>query len=109
MKEPSLFTRKLRKFARDVPSGRVTTYGLLARAAGGGGQAARSVSSILSKDPKSHEIPWHRIVYSNGRVWLSDEYNLARMKLYKKEGIEVDKKGKIQNFRDILWAFGSDI
>jgi len=33
---------------------------------------------------------------------MDEEYRAEREWLYKKEGIQIDKKGKIINFRDIL-------
>lgn len=104
-KNVPLFSNRVRKFAREIPEGRVTTYGLLARASGGGGQAARSVTAILSKDPNPKEIPFHRIVFSSGHVWKNEVCAPKRMKLYKKEGIEIDSKGKIENFGDVLYTF----
>ena len=101
------FGEKVLEAALSVPVGRVTTYGLIARAAGGGGQSARSVSGILGRYAHRgvQNIPWHRIVYSNGTIWINDEHYKQRMKLYQKEGIEVNKKGRIENFRDILYTF----
>ncbi len=103
MKQPTLFTEKVREIAKLVPAGKVITYGMLAKAAGGGGQAARSVSSVLAKDPERGKIPFHRIVYSDGRVWTNEQCATDRVKKLKKEGVMVDKKGKILNFRDHLY------
>jgi hypothetical protein len=36
---------------------------------------------------------------------MDDTNRHARMKLYKKEGIEIDAKGRIKNFQDILFEF----
>lgn len=102
-KQTSEFSLKVWELATLIPKGRVTTYGVMARLAGGGGQAARSISSILSNSP--NKVPWHRIVYSDGRVWTSNEHRNERMKLYKKEGIEIDEKGKIKDFKDVLYTF----
>ena len=99
------FSDKVRELAAAIPKGRVTTYGHLARAAGAGGQAARSITGILSKAPKSAKIPFHRIVFANGRVWISKYSEHKRKKLYKKEGIEIDDKGYIKNFADVLYPF----
>jgi methylated-DNA-protein-cysteine methyltransferase-like protein len=101
------FSERVVKLALSVPSGRVTTYGAIARAAGGGGQAARSVTAILGKayDAGETRIPFHRIVYAGGKVWLNNEYKVHRLALYKKEGIELDKKGYIKNFQNILFEF----
>ncbi|HWC57699.1 MAG TPA: MGMT family protein [Candidatus Paceibacterota bacterium] len=101
------FSERIVALALSIPSGCVTTYGMIARAAGGGGQAARSVTAILGKayDAGERNIPFHRIVYAGGRVWLNPQYRSRRLALYKKEGIELDVKGYIKNFDDILFEF----
>ncbi|MFT5360134.1 MAG: methylated-DNA-protein-cysteine methyltransferase-like protein [Candidatus Paceibacteria bacterium] len=103
MKKPGLFSVKLREIARSIPKGKVTTYGLLARAAGAGGQAARSVSRILANDPNRDSIPFHRIVYSGGKVWTNKDRNKHRVEKLKKEGIPIDEKGRIEMFQDYLY------
>ncbi|OIP78154.1 MAG: hypothetical protein AUK16_00810 [Parcubacteria group bacterium CG2_30_44_11] len=67
--------------------------------------AARSISRILSKAPNQKAIPWHRIVYSDGRVWLEPAYEAARLKLYKKEKIYLNKRGYITNFETVFYDF----
>lgn len=99
------FSRRVWELALNIPPGRVVTYGSLAKAAGGTGQAARSISSILSKAPNQRAIPWHRIVYAGGQVWLNSEYGAKRRKLYKLEEIEVDEKGRIKDFEEIFYDF----
>jgi methylated-DNA-protein-cysteine methyltransferase-like protein len=99
------FSSRVWELALSVPEGRVTTYGALAKAAGGTAMAARSITSILSKAPNSRAIPFHRIVYANGKVWFSPEDEAKRRKLYKKEGIEVNKQGLITNFEEVLFDF----
>ena len=101
------FSEKVVELARSVPSGRVTTYGRISKAAGGGGMAAQSITTILSKAYKNGatDIPWHRIVYADGHVWVNAKRRKERMKLYKKEGIEIDKNDKIKNFGNILLEF----
>lgn len=101
------FSQRVVELALMVPSGRVTTYGHIARAAGGGRQASRSVTAILGKAYQNGEtkIPFHRIVYAGGKVWLSSEYKTKRLTLYKKEKILLDPKGNIKNFLDILFEF----
>lgn len=99
----SSFTQRIWELALDIPEGRVTTYGALARAAGGGGQAARSVSSILSKFPNQGAVPWHRIVYAGGKVWLTADCEDKRKELYAMEGIYVNEKGIIQDFEEVFY------
>lgn len=101
------FTDRVIKIALEIPKGRVTTYGRIARAAGAGPMASQSITSILGKAYQKgvKNIPFHRIVYSNGKIWVNEEYRKKRLALYKKEGIEIDKNDKIVNFQDILFEF----
>jgi methylated-DNA-protein-cysteine methyltransferase-like protein len=101
------FGQRVVQCALSVPAGRVTTYGDIARAAGGGHMAAQGITGILARAYKNGEtgIPFHRIVYANGKIWTSPEYAAKRRALYKKEGIEVDDQDRIVNFRDILYEF----
>ena len=106
-KPPLSFSERVVKLALSVPRGRVTTYKALSDAAGGAGMAARSITGILGKAWEKGEknIPFHRIVYSDGTIWISDEYKKKRLALYKKEGIQVDKKNRIVDFADKLFEF----
>ncbi len=101
------FSQKVVELALSIPAGRVTTYGHIARRAGGGTMASRSVTGILAKAylAGATTIPWHRIVYAGGKVWLSPETEKKRRAIYKKEGIVVDEKGKIKNFEEVRWTF----
>lgn len=98
------FSERVIELALDIPPGRVATYGGLARAAGAGPMAAQSVTSILSKAAHSgvKGIPFHRIVYANGKVWVDNHHRKERLALYKKEGIELDDKDRIIDFEDRL-------
>lgn len=101
------FSECVVELALMIPKGSVTTYGHIARAAGGGGQAARSVTAILGKayDRGVTQIPFHRIVYAGGRVWINDEYRTKRLKLYRAERIKINPKGFVENFDAILYEF----
>lgn len=101
------FSERVIEAALAIPEGRVTTYGRLARACGAGPMASQSITGILAKAHNDgiKGIPFHRIVYANGSVWLSDEYRTKRLKLYKQEGIKIDKNNKIEDFNDIVFEF----
>ena len=102
---PPTFSARVYDLALSIPPGRVTTYGTIAKAAGGGAMASRSISSILSKALNQKAIPWHRIVYAGGRVWLDAEYEQARRKLYKREGIKLNERGYIVDVDEIFYDF----
>lgn len=101
------FSERVVEIACSIPKGRLSTYGRIARAAGAGPMASQSITSILGKAwmTGNKSIPFHRIVYANGTIWVDDEHKAKRMKLYKEEGIEVDAKGKIKNFEEKLFEF----
>ena len=101
------FSQRVVKLALTIPPGRVSTYGAIARAAGAGPIAAQSITTILGKAWENGEkkIPFHRVVYSDGRIWVSEERRKERLALYKKEGIQIDKKDRIIDFHDKLWEF----
>jgi methylated-DNA-protein-cysteine methyltransferase related protein len=101
------FSERVLKIALSIPKGRVTTYGRISRAAGGGAMASQSITGILAKawDAGEKSIPFHRIVYADGRIWVTPSRRAERMKLYKKEGIEIDKKDRVMDFRDKLIEF----
>lgn len=72
-----------------VPKGKVVTYGQLASLAGLPG-AARLAGSVLCNLPESTELPWHRVINSQGKISLpenSESYKEQRRRL-EAEGIE---------------------
>ncbi len=101
------FSERVLKLALSIPKGRVSTYGRIARAAGAGPMASQSITAILGKawQAGEHRIPWHRIVYADGRVWIDESHKTERLKLYKKEKIEVDERGRIRDFNKVLFDF----
>jgi alkylated DNA nucleotide flippase Atl1 len=46
-------------------------------------------------------IPYHRIVYSDGRIWVTESCRKKRLALYKEEGIRIDAKDRIIGFADV--------
>jgi methylated-DNA-protein-cysteine methyltransferase-like protein len=101
------FSERVVKLALSIPPGKVTTYGRIARAAGGGNMAARSITNILGKawDEGERRIPFHRIVYADGRVWVDESHRNERMRYWAREGIKVGKNERVQNFIDSLYDF----
>jgi len=106
-KSVKTFSDRVLEAVLAIPSGRVTTYGRIARACGAGPMASQSITAILGKAYEKGEknIPFHRIVYADGKIWVNDEYRAKRLKLYKQEGIEIDKNNKIKNFEEVLFEF----
>lgn len=105
MRHDTTFQERVWRAALSIPQGKVTTYGELAKAGGAHPLAARSITAMLSKYPNQSLIPYHRIVYAGGRVWLPSHGAEERLALYRKEGIIIEK-GRVHHFRDKLHTFG---
>jgi methylated-DNA-protein-cysteine methyltransferase-like protein len=55
-----------------IPSGKIATYGDVARQAGLPG-AARRVGMALRALPAGTRIPWHRVIGAQGKISLPEE------------------------------------
>ena len=81
---------------RNVPRGKVASYGQIAELAGFEGHA-RQVGYALHALPADSGVPWHRIVNSKGEIsprGAGDSHELQRM-LLEAEGVKFDEKGRI--------------
>lgn len=89
---------------KKIPKGKVATYGQIAKFAGNP-QGSRQIARILHSSSEKHELPWHRVINSKGRISLNpgDGYELQKM-LLENEGIQFDENDRID-----LSRFGWDI
>lgn len=88
-----------------IPSGRVTTYGEIARALGNNG--ARAVGNTLHKNPFAPEIPCHRVVSADGSIGGYAGGVTKKISLLSNEGVTVTK-GKIEGFNERLYLFTAE-
>jgi deoxyribonuclease V len=91
------------RLLRQVPEGRVTTYGALAEALGAK-EAARLVGEYMAKNPYAPEVPCHRVILSDGNVgkYSSPRGVEQKIELLAREGVGV-KEGQIVDFGNILF------
>jgi methylated-DNA-protein-cysteine methyltransferase-like protein len=68
---------------RQIPRGRVSTYGAVAEAAGYP-RCARHVSKVLSQ---VRGLPWHRVLGCGGHISLRGEYGFEQRFLLESEGV----------------------
>src|SRR5579863_7912974 len=76
------------KLVKQIPRGRVTTYGSLARALRLRG-GARAAGRALAATPKGRGIPWHRVVGHGGKLLIREPYASLQRKLLESEGVTV--------------------
>lgn len=58
---------KIYTVVRQIPVGKVATYGQIARLAGLAG-AARQVGYALNALPDGEDVPWHRVINAKGGI-----------------------------------------
>jgi methylated-DNA-protein-cysteine methyltransferase related protein len=79
-----MLQKMLLRRVRDIPKGKVATYGEVARAAGYPG-AARQVAWALHASGGG--LPWHRVVGAGGRVLLGGDAGIEQQLRLRQEGV----------------------
>jgi methylated-DNA-protein-cysteine methyltransferase-like protein len=94
-----------------IPAGKVSSYGQIADLAGLPGRA-RLVGRALGFIPKDINVPWHRVLRSNGQIAFpaGSEQALKQTGLLQQENIVVmNKRVKLADFQwqpdlaEMLW------
>jgi deoxyribonuclease V len=88
---------------RQVPKGRVTTYGRVAQALGDR-SSSKFVWHALSPPEGTADVPWHRVVRSDGRLTgaKSNQTLEEKTALLEEEGISVSS-GQVEGFPGLLY------
>ena len=83
------------KVVSEIPSGHVLTYGEVARLSGMP-RAARRVSQALRRAPRGLNLPWHRVINSQGKISFPEDSSgwIKQKNKLEEEGV-VFLKGKI--------------
>ncbi len=103
MDDESFFERVYR-VTRCIPSGRITTYGAIARYIGSP-QAARMVGWALNQSHSSGEfIPAHRVINRNGCLTGKHHFRHENMmqELLENEGVRV-VNDQVPDFQALFW------
>jgi methylated-DNA-protein-cysteine methyltransferase-like protein len=87
------FFRQAYDLIAQIPRGRVATYGQIA-AFLGDPRAARTVGWALHSLPPEGDIPWHRVINSQGRISLTYHPEEQRARL-EEEGMRFNEKDQI--------------
>jgi len=96
------FSRRAISIIAHIPSGMVTTYGMIAAAAGNA-SAARQIARLLYTSSEKHHLPWHRVVNAKGKISpRKSMQHIAQKTLLEKEYVLFDKDERI-DFSRFLW------
>lgn len=77
-----------------VPKGKVSSYRDIAARAGLPNGARQTVRVLHSMSEK-YNLPWHRIIRSDGKIALEGEGGKLQITLLRKEGVKVSKDGRV--------------
>ena len=108
-KPPAPFYQNVYLIVRQIPPGKVTSYGRIAEMLNNPG-AARQVGYAMSAlknrgdDPDYQGIPWWRVVNAKGQIVIkgSGEGRLYQAELLREENVEIGKDLKV-NLDKHLW------
>lgn len=101
-KEKNFFER-VYEVVRQIPQGRVTSYGAIARAIGSP-QSARMVGWAMNAAHNMEDVPAHRVVNRQGLLTGKHHFggSNAMQQLLEAEGVQVEDH-KIVDFDSLFW------
>jgi len=103
MKSNDNFFEKSYQVARQIPFGRVTSYGAIAKYLGAV-RSARMVGWAMNASHNNDTIPAHRVVNRKGLLTGKQHFDGTNLmqQLLESEGIKVIEN-QIQNFDTVFW------
>ena len=112
MDEPRVVTpgfyRRVYVVVRQIPRGRVATYGLVGTVLGSP-RVARQVGfalAALERLPDEPPVPWHRVINAKGMVSHRGQVVRAQrqIELLEAEGVRFDERGRV-DLGAYLWDY----
>ena len=105
MPESSSFSiyERIYDLVRQIPAGKVVTYGQVAQAVGG--CSARMVGYAMAalKNGVRPDVPWQRVINRQGRISIHDPYgSVVQRNLLEEEGVVFDANDRV-DFKAFGW------
>ncbi len=89
------FTQRVLETIRNIPTGKVMTYGQIAQLSGSP-RGARQVVRILHSMSGKYQLPWHRVINAKGALsFKDDEQFMVQQLRLQMEGVEFSQDGRI--------------
>ena len=88
---------------RQIPAGKVSSYGRIAKIIG---TTARTVGFAMAALPPGSDVPWQRVINSQGKVSrrTDGEGNILQQDLLEQEGVKFNNQGKL-DLNSYLYEF----
>ena len=82
---------------REIPEGRVATYGQVAALAGYPGHARQVGYALHALPGDDHDVPWQRVINAKGEVSprSEPEYEGLQRAMLEAEGVLFDARGRV--------------
>ncbi|MFE7063911.1 MGMT family protein [Sutcliffiella sp. NPDC057660] len=91
----NLFTERAIMIMKQIPAGKVMSYGQVAALAGSP-RGARQIVRILHSMSRKYDIPWHRVINAKGEIGFKDEGQLFEQKRrLEMEKVVIDENNRI--------------
>lgn len=101
------FTEEVIEVIHEIPRGKVCSYGGVAALAGNP-RAARQVVRVLHTYGESENLPWWRVLNSQGTISLKPGFGYEEQReRLEAEGIEFDSRDRI-NLKRYMWDGDED-
>lgn len=102
-KEELIFFKKVYDVVREIPFGRVCSYGLIARYLGSP-QSARMVGWAMNASHIKEDVPAHRVVNRIGLLTGKQHFEGTNLmqQLLESEGIQI-KENQVVDFEQFVW------
>lgn len=97
------FFQKVYEVVKQIPYGKITTYGAIAKKIGAA-RSARMVGYALNASAMQEDVPAHRVVNRKGLLTGKHHFQGTNLmqQLLESEGIKI-KDNTVQNFDDYFW------
>lgn len=104
MQEERNFFERVYELVRQIPEGRVTSYGAIARVLGSTGSARMVGYALRSSFSAQPPVPAHRVVNRVGLLSGKAAFGAPTMmeQLLENEGVRVEDD-KVVNFDELFW------
>ena len=104
------FFDKVCKVVRQIPKGRVTSYGAIANLIGSAGSSRMVGWAMNASHSQKKAIPAHRVVNRNGMLTGKHHFGGpdVMQQLLESEGVEVEDD-KVVNFAKLFWEPGKKV
>lgn len=102
MSKSNNFNERCYQLLKQIPTGRVVTYGDIAHALNC--KAYQAVGNAMGENPNPIVVPCHRVVKSNGDIGQFALGVDKKIELLESEGLTITQ-GRIANFASVRFKF----